>query len=166
MAMLMVAAAAVTAARRGEALAVLGVAALLALATPGAIEATLAILRAARYGACESRLEEVLVHRTEEELSVGGQSEEPLGLRGIPGERLLAQDMRTGVECVDRHLAVQERHRADRDEVEVVGVEQSSVVVVDVGDSEGGADRGSASSVRVADGDHLDILDGAEVLDV
>ncbi len=51
MAMLMVAAAAVTAARRGEALAVLGVAALLALATPGAIEATLAILRAARYGA-------------------------------------------------------------------------------------------------------------------
>ncbi len=51
MAMLMVAAAAVTAARRGEALAVLGVAALLALATPGAIEATLAILRAARSGA-------------------------------------------------------------------------------------------------------------------
>ena len=50
-AMLVVAAAAATADRRGEALAVLGVAVLVALATPTAIEATVAVVRAARHGA-------------------------------------------------------------------------------------------------------------------
>ena len=74
--------------------------------------------------------------------------------------------MSTGAESGDGHVAMQQRHRAHGDEVEVVFVEEAPVVAVDTGNPERGGDLGGASVVGVADGDDVDVVDRRELLDV
>jgi hypothetical protein len=86
-------------------------------------------------------------------------------LASVSRERLLAEHLRSRLEGPNDEIPVRVRHRADRDEVELV-VEQGRAVRMPVRHMKLIPDRAQAPGFKIRDCGHLNALHGAELPDM